>query len=55
MSEIEVEAIREGYFGTIRNPGDRFVIHNLKALGSWMKRVESKPDAKPKAEDKKAE
>lgn len=46
-TEIEVEAVSIGHFGTIRNPGDRFVIPNEKAMGSWMKRVDKsqeKPD-----------
>lgn len=41
MSEIAVEATRTGYFGTLREPGDVFMIPNLAALGSWMKRVDS--------------
>ena len=52
MSEIEVEAINVGYFGTIRNPGDRFTIPNVHAMGSWMKRVTVPRDQKPKAEGK---
>lgn len=53
MSEIEVEAIGVGYFGTIRNPGDRFTIPDVRALGSWMKRVTITREPKPKAEEKK--
>ena len=46
---MKVTAIKKGFYGKIRMPGDRFEITDKKALGSWMK---ADPKAKTKTDPK---
>ena len=43
---IPVIAKEKGFYGTLREPGDRFAIAADADLGRWME-VEAQPPAKP--------
>jgi hypothetical protein len=53
---IKVIAIRRGWFGTFREPGETFEIADKSKLGKWMKVLESKPEkvSESKSDEPKA-
>lgn len=40
---MKVEAIKAGYYGRYRKPGDIFEIKSASDLGRWMKPLEPEP------------
>lgn len=47
---MKVEALRRGFYGSIREVGDVFEINSEKDLGKWMKPLESESN-KPAKKD----
>lgn len=43
---LKVRAIRQGYYGKLRQPGDEFTVFRKEDMGSWMEVVEA-PRGKP--------
>ena len=53
---MKVKVINKGFYGgNIYRPGDDLVIKDKSELGSWMKEVKPKAEAKPKEVKPKAE
>lgn len=40
---MKVEAIKAGFYGCYRKPGDIFEIKSASDLGRWMKPLEAEP------------
>jgi len=54
---VEVRAKAKGYFGKLREAGDRFEVDDSADLGSWMEptETEKRPRRKTAARKKKTE
>lgn len=48
---IKVMAVRRGYYGSLREPGDQFEVANKADLGRWME-VIAPAKAPPKSDEK---
>ncbi len=48
---IKVVAVRRGYYGSLREPGDKFTVATEQDIGSWMAKAEDKPEAQAKGDD----
>lgn len=43
---IRVKALRRGYYGSLREEGDEFVVMKKQDLGTWMVEVDKLPGRK---------
>jgi hypothetical protein len=46
---VKVKAIKQGYYGVLREPGEEFEIESPTDKGSWMESIEEEPKRRGRA------